>query len=217
MQFTLAYGDSNTNTTLQCNSYTNNLDYNYTNAGFKVITITRHNQTLNTHFVAPYTFTYDMGQSYLVSLSLPTEINLISLENTNSLGTATISNNQLNYEPSAIGNDIIKVKYKYGTSNRIEMFYIFTTNTNTLLIEEVTKEKSFTLFPNPFQEELQIASKELSITQIQLYDLTGKLIQEEKVNNQNSFTLKTNSLPSGSYLITIFSDKGKETHKVIKK
>ena len=91
------------------------------------------------------------------------------------------------------------------------------TKTSTLSVEEVTKEKSFTLFPNPFQEELQIASKEQSITQVQLYDLTGKLIQEEKVNNQILFTLKTNSLPRGTYLITIFTDKGKESYKVIKK
>jgi len=91
------------------------------------------------------------------------------------------------------------------------------TKTSTLSVEEVTTEKSFTLFPNPFVEELQIASKEQSITQVQLYDLTGKLIQEEKVNNQNTFTLKTNALPSGSYLITILTDKGKESYKVIKK
>jgi len=91
------------------------------------------------------------------------------------------------------------------------------TKTSTLSVEEVTKEKSFTLFPNPFQEELQIASKEQSITQVQLYDLTGKLIQEEKVNNQNSFTLKTNGLQRGTYLITIITDTGKESYKVVKK
>jgi len=66
-------------------------------------------------------------------------------------------------------------------------------------------------------EEVKIASKEQSITQVQLYDLTGKLIQEEKVNNQNSFTLKTNALPSGTYLIIVITDKGKESYKVIKK
>lgn len=88
---------------------------------------------------------------------------------------------------------------------------------NFLSVEEVTTVKNFSVYPNPFQEELNILSKEQSITQVQLYDLAGKLIQEEKVNNQNSFSLKTNSLPSGTYLITIFSDKGKESYKVIKK
>ncbi len=91
------------------------------------------------------------------------------------------------------------------------------TKTSTLSVEDFENTKSFTLFPNPFQEELQIASKEQSITQVQLYDLTGKLIQDEKVNNQNSFTLKTKGLPSGTYLITIFTDKGKESYKVVKK
>lgn len=215
--FEMAYGDSNSNNSLQCNSYTNNLDYDYTNAGFKTITITRENKILTTHFVAPYNFTFDISQNYPINLSLPGEINLVSLENTTNLGTATILNNEVNYQPITVGNDIIKVKYRYGTSNRTEVFYIFTTNTNTLSVEEVTAEKSFTLFPNPFVKELQISSKEQSITQVQLYEITGKLIQEEKVNNQNSFTLKTNDLPSGTYLITIFTDKGKENYKIFKK
>lgn len=217
VSFSMAYGDSNTNNSLQCNIYTNNLDYDYTNSGFKTITITRENKLLTTHFVAPYNFTFDISQNYPINLSLPGEINLVSLENTTNLGTATILNNEVNYQPITVGNDIIKVKYRYGTSYRTEVFYIFTTNTNTLSVEEVTTEKSFTLFPNPFQEELQITSKEQSITQVQLYDLTGKLIQDENVNNQNVFTLKTNALSRGTYLVSIFTDKGKETYKIIKK
>jgi YD repeat-containing protein len=89
--------------------------------------------------------------------------------------------------------------------------------TSNLSVEDFENSKSFTLFPNPFQEELNISSKEQNISQVQLYDITGKLIQEEKVNNQNSFTLKTNDLPIGTYLVNIITDKGKETYKVIKK
>lgn len=217
LQFTINYGDGNSNNSLQCDSYTKTQNYSYSNSGFKTINITRENKVLTTHFVAPYNFTFDISQNYPINLSLPGEINLVSLENTTNLGTATILNNEVNYQPTTIGNDIIKVKYRYGTSNRIEMFYIFTTNTNTLSVEDFENTKSFTLFPNPFVEELQIASKEQSITQVQLYDLTGKLIQEEKVDNQNTFTLKTNGLPIGAYLITIYTDKGKESYKVIKK
>ena len=127
--------------------------------------------------------------------------------------TVTYSYDNLHRLTQASYSNGVGIQYSYDAlGNRTQE-----TKTSTLSVEEVTKEKSFTLFPNPFIEELQITSKEQSITQVQLYDLTGKLIQEEKVNNQNSFTLKTNSLPIGTYLITIFTDKGKESYKVIKK
>ena len=127
--------------------------------------------------------------------------------------TATYTYDNLHRLTQASYSNGVGIQYSYDAlGNRTQE-----TKTSTLSVEEVTKERSFTLFPNPFQEELQITSKEQSISQVQLYDLTGKLIQEEKVNNQNTFTFKTNGLPIGTYLITIFTDKGKESYKVIKK
>ena len=127
--------------------------------------------------------------------------------------TATYTYDNLHRLTQASYSNGVGIQYSYDDlGNRTQE-----TKTSTLSVEEVTKERSFTLFPNPFQEELQITSKEQSISQVQLYDLTGKLIQEEKVNNQNTFTFKTNGLPIGTYLITIFTDKGKESYKVIKK
>ena len=127
--------------------------------------------------------------------------------------TVTYTYDNLHRLTQASYSNGVGIQYSYDAlGNRTQE-----TKTSTLSVEEVTKEKSFTLFPNPFQEELQITSKEQSITQVQLFDLTGKLIQEEKVNNQNTFTFKTNGLPIGTYLITIFTDKAKESYKVIKK
>lgn len=127
--------------------------------------------------------------------------------------TVTYTYDNLHRLTQASYSNGVGIQYSYDQlGNRTQE-----TKTSTLSVEEVETVKSFTLFPNPFVEELQIASKEQSITQVQLYDITGKLIQEEKVNNQNSFTLKTNSLPIGTYLVIIFTDKGKESYKVIKK
>lgn len=214
--FTMAYGDSNTNTTLQCNSYTNNLDYDYTNVGFKEITITRDNKTLTTHFVAPYTYTFDMGQSYPVSLSLPNEINLVSIQNTATLGTATISNNQLNYEPTAVGNDIIKVKYKYGTSNRTELFYIFTTNTNTLSTNELNLINNFKIYPNPTENILFIDTTEKHINKIEIFDLQGRLLKTIK-ENKVKYQIDISNFTSATYLLKITTEKGSQSVKIIKK
>ena len=127
--------------------------------------------------------------------------------------TVTYSYDNLHRLTQASYSNGVGIQYSYDAlGNRTQE-----TKTSTLSVEEVTKEKSFTLFPNPFLEELQITSKEQSITQVQLYDLTGKLIQDEKVNNQNTYTLKTNALPRSTYLITIITEKGKESYKVLKK
>jgi Secretion system C-terminal sorting domain/Leucine Rich repeats (2 copies) len=214
--FTLTYGDSNTNSSLQCNSLTNNLDYDYTTAGFKVITITRANKTLISHFVAPYTFTYDMSQSYPIALNLPNEINLVSLVNTTTLGTATISGNQINYQPLAVGNDIIKVKYKYGTSNRTELFYIFTTNTNTLSINEIDLIKNLKIYPNPTDNILFIDTLDKQIQKIELFDLQGRLLKTIN-ENKEKYQIDISNFSSSTYLIKLSTEKGSQTVKVVKK
>ena len=91
------------------------------------------------------------------------------------------------------------------------------TKTSTLSVVDVENVKNMSLYPNPFVEELSIFSKDQNILQVQLFDLSGKLIQNEKVNSKNSYILKTKNLASGVYLVTIITDKGKETYKVIKK
>ena len=107
----------------------------------------------------------------------------------------------------------VGILYSYDTlGNRTQE-----TKTSSLSVVDVENVKNMILYPNPFVEELNISSKDQNILQIQLFDLSGKLIQNEKVNSKNSYILKTKNLASGVYLVTIITDKGKETYKVIKK
>lgn len=127
--------------------------------------------------------------------------------------TVKYSYDNLNRLIQASYDNGVGIRYAYDAlGNRTQE-----TKTSTLSVEDFGTTKSFALYPNPFQEELNISSKEQSIKQVQLYDITGKIIQDEKVNNQNSFTLKTNGLQRGTYLITIITDTGKESYKIIKK
>lgn len=107
----------------------------------------------------------------------------------------------------------VGIQYSYDTlGNRTQE-----TKTSSLSVVDVENVKNMSLYPNPFVEELNISSKDQNILQVQLFDLSGKLIQNEKVKSKNSYILKTKNLASGVYLITIITDKGKETYKVIKK
>lgn len=215
-EFNLNFGDGITVNNLLCDSYTNSQNYNYLSSGFKTLQITRDTKTLTTHFVAPYSYTLEVGQSYPINLSLPSEINLISLENVTALGTATVLSNQINYEPLAVGNDIIKVKYKYGTSNRTEMFYIFTTNTNILSTDGVILLKGVKIFPNPTKNILHIEIKEDNIQSLQLIDLQGRILKQENISS-NNYQINLENIPQAVYILEITSDIGKQSVKVVKK
>lgn len=214
--FTIYYGDGISSNNLQCDSYTNTQNYNYSSSGFKTLQITRDNKTLTTHFVAPYSYSFEINQTYPLSLNLPSDVNLISLENIISIGTATILSNQINYQPIAVGSDIIKVNYKYGTSNRTEVFYIFTTNTNTLSINDITINNNIKAYPNPIKDILNIESINAEIQKIELYDLQGRLILTENVKTYK-YQLNLSQLQSTTYNLKLYTDKGVKNIKTIKK
>lgn len=71
------------------------------------------------------------------------------------------------------------------------------------------------IYPNPFTNQIQIASQK-PIKQLELYDMTGKLIQSKTTLAE--LNSNVNSLKSGIYLLTItYSNNSKETFKLMKK
>lgn len=86
------------------------------------------------------------------------------------------------------------------------------TKTSTLSVEEVTNTKNFKLYPNPFKDELFLSSYNQTI-----YDLSGKLVKSISNINARSYRLDAGYLISGNYLVSIKTENGLETYKVIKK
>ena len=74
--------------------------------------------------------------------------------------------------------------------------------------------KSVVLVTNPVEDEIYIASPE-KIKQLQLVDLTGKLVMQQ--GNVESGILNVSSLPKGNYILQVEKNNGTtETHKIIK-
>ena len=84
-------------------------------------------------------------------------------------------------------------------------------------IQEV-KIKEIDLFPNPCDSHINILFSNIDneIKHIQLFDIFGKMIYEEKVN-QNSSQINISSYSQGIYFIKMLSNKGVYKHKIIKK
>ena len=81
-------------------------------------------------------------------------------------------------------------------------------------IKEI-KKNDILIYPNPAQDRLSI-STEQDIDSIVIYDLSGRVVMRQNLNNKNS-NLNIKSLSSGTYLVQIFN-KGKllKSEKLIK-
>jgi PKD-like domain/Secretion system C-terminal sorting domain len=77
-------------------------------------------------------------------------------------------------------------------------------------IYEGTAFASVSYLPNPVAELLTVRwdNTQLHVNVIEVRDITGRLVMTESLNNGNSAELNVSALPSGSYSLTLFSDKG---------
>ena len=71
------------------------------------------------------------------------------------------------------------------------------------------------VYPNPTNNQFTVELVNANLKNVQLLDLSGKLIINKKPNYSNKLTLKTLNLNSGIYLIRILSDNGIINSKVI--
>lgn len=84
----------------------------------------------------------------------------------------------------------------------------------TLGINEQSDDFQFVVYPNPATDELNIkleSSKRIS--KVQLVNSKGEIIYDEK--GENIQNLKVYHLHSGTYFITIYSDSGTATKKIL--
>lgn len=77
-------------------------------------------------------------------------------------------------------------------------------------------KKTFSIYPNPFQNSISIISFTEIISEYKLLDELGTLLQHQKVNT-NNLSIITENLPSGFYIIEAKSLSGNTfSQKVIK-
>lgn len=83
---------------------------------------------------------------------------------------------------------------------------------NSLGTEDIDNSQSVFIYPNPVKDIISIKS-EKEIIKAEIYDLSGRILQRSfPTNNQ----VNVSQLKSGNYIIVIYSDNNKFTHKFIK-
>lgn len=114
----------------------------------------------------------------------------------------------------ASGNTTISVS---NTSHAISLapgeFKIFGNQPSTLSVNDLLSENNIRIYPNPANEYFKINQRS---TNIMVHDLLGKLVQTHKGEFSSGYHFDISSLESGFYLISVFTEKGKITRKILK-
>ncbi len=88
---------------------------------------------------------------------------------------------------------------------------------NSTGINTLSIDNTFSFYPNPATSELTInyngASK---MYQINIYDVTGKLIKQQENNSTNKNTFSISELNSGLYLLNVYDGEYSTTKKFTK-
>lgn len=71
------------------------------------------------------------------------------------------------------------------------------------------------VYPNPTHDVIHIRCAEKEIKQIRIFDVFGKEIFQQNINNDN-LNIDLSNYNSGTYILQLISDKGVEARKVIK-
>lgn len=93
------------------------------------------------------------------------------------------------------------------------------TSTDTLLaIEKITDSNSnFSVYPNPVTNLISVSSKNnAAITAVSLTDLKGRIIKNQSFDTVATIEMNVTDLASGMYLMTIVSNEGTATKKIVK-
>jgi hypothetical protein len=83
----------------------------------------------------------------------------------------------------------------------------------TLDTTELSEEKIIQIYPNPANTYFKINQRS---TQIKIYDMLGKLIQTHEGEFSSGQRFDISKLELGVYLISVGTERGKMTRKLIK-
>jgi len=76
--------------------------------------------------------------------------------------------------------------------------------------------KGFSVFPNPASNVVTVANANAVVNSLVVADLNGRTVKTAKFDGVNEATVNVSDLASGVYMLTISSDKGTTTRKIVK-
>ena len=89
--------------------------------------------------------------------------------------------------------------------------------TDTLLgTKGVAAATSFSVFPNPATNLINVASADALVNGVEIIDLNGRTVKSVKFDGVSEAQVNISELSSGVYMMNVSSDKGTTTKKIVK-
>lgn len=82
-------------------------------------------------------------------------------------------------------------------------------------ITEINTRTNVSIFPNPTNEFVKVVPSDNKNYTIQLFDINGKLLTENKINKTDN-TVNMNEFTNGTYLLKVTSNLETNTYQIIK-
>lgn len=120
---------------------------------------------------------------------------------------------QHTYDLSAYNSDDVYVAIHHVTADKFMLLIddiVISTNTTGFSKDEIN---SCYLFPNPSNGKTRIIAK--NIISIDIFSLTGKVLDNRKLNLQTNAELDLTNLPKGVYLVKVVTVNGSFTKKLV--
>ena len=148
--------------------------------------------------------TYNNGLTFS-DLYFVTTDNLATINDAKDAVSASFSNTEAT----------IVSTHPIGKGSTEEHFYswtaYFVSGTGTLSTDDVKIESKFSIYPNPFNNVLNV-SNETEVQSLKLYNVRGQLVK----TNKNSNSMNVSELSKGMYLLEVTTNSSTQVKKVIK-
>ena len=115
-----------------------------------------------------------------------------------------------NVYPYFESGNILISSLKYSSPDYVPGFYLV--KSSALSVDD-NSLSNFSLYPNPSINSVELNSTNTPISEISLYDLSGKLLLSKKYNSEINIDLNISNLSAGIYLLKI---NNKKSIKLIK-
>ena len=156
--------------------------------------------------------TIPMGFSTLLDESLQYKVSISNIEGAQLSEVDVYLVDHLTGAVQDLRADSYSFTSEMGTfNNRFTLHFGRVLGTEDVLLDRIA------LLPNPTTGELNIISPEVSLQKVEIHDLMGRLVSTVEGNNATSLKLDLSSLQNSIYFVTLTTDQGILTKRVIKK